>query len=144
MVSRNYFYLVLIIFIFLISFITVSVLEPTNSIQINYGLIIIFLGILPILINFFDKKESNLIPLMPLSGLFYLIAFGAPTFSSKIYYYNGVDENMVIEALQITVLGLIFLYIGFYLFRNFYSKGTSFIFLNDVPIGTEMIVKESN
>jgi len=138
MVSKNYFYVVLIIFIFLISFISVLVLEPTNSIHIYYGLIIIFLGIIPVLINFVDKKESNLIPLMPLSGLFYSVAFGLPTFSSKIDYFDGVDEIVLIEALKLTVLGLIFLNIGFYLFRNFYSKGTSFIFLNDVPIGRQI------
>ena len=138
MVSKNYFYVVLIIFIFLISFISVLVLEPTNSIHIYYGLIIIFLGIIPVLINFVDKKESYLIPLMPLSGLFYSVAFGLPTFSSKIDYFDGVDEIVLIEALKLTVLGLIFLNIGFYLFRNFYSKGTSFIFLNDVPIGRQI------
>ncbi len=117
---------------------TVLVLEPINQTQVIYGLIIIFLGILPSLINFVDKKESDLIPLMPLSGLFYSIAFGFPTFSSKVYYYNGVDEINVIEALQTTVFGLIFLNIGFYAFRNFYSKGTSFQFLNNVPIGRQI------
>jgi hypothetical protein len=101
--------------------------------QVGYALLIISLGILPSLIILINERESVLIPLMPLTGLFYAISYGVPIFSSKVHY-KGVDTEVITEALGLTVLGLIFLYIGFYAFRRFYSKPSFIQFLKNVSI----------
>ena len=106
-------------------------LGSINQAHLSYGLLIILLGILPSLIMLVDERESVLIPLMPLTGIFYAISYGVPLFSSQVNY-KEVSAEIITEALGLTVLGLLFLYTGFYAFRRFYSKRSSIQFLYNV------------
>ena len=99
--------------------------------QLGYGVLIILLGILPTLIILIDESESVLLPLMPLTGIFYAFSFGVPIFSSQVFH-QGASIDVINETLGLTVFGLLFLYTGFYAFRRFYSKSSRIQFLNNV------------
>jgi hypothetical protein len=129
---RNlYLYSVIPIAFIALSCIAFIALGSINQVQLGLALLIILLGILPSLIILIDERESVLIPLMPLTGLFYAISFGVPMLSSQVSY-KEVNAEVITEALGLTVLGLLFLYMGFYAFRRFYSKPNSMQFLNNV------------
>ena len=70
---------------------------------------------------------------MPLHGLFYALTFGLPVFSSKMDW-SRVNSAVISDALVLTILGLICLYLGYYASRGLYSRSLRPIrFLNDVP-----------
>jgi hypothetical protein len=86
-----------------------------------YGIIIILLGLIPVIINNFNKHEKEIIPLMPLTGFFYIVAYGIPMFflnnSDYIISHSEYEffyKNYLSDAFKLTILGIVFLFIGYY------------------------------
>jgi hypothetical protein len=101
--------------------------------QALYTTLIVILGILPSAIALVDRREAGLIPLMPLHGLFYAFTFGVPVYFSGIEWISASQEALNL-ALILTIVGLICLYFGYYLFQNFFSKLRPLVFLSEVSI----------
>lgn len=91
--------------------------DTITSLQAAYATLIVIMGALPGVVALLDKREAGLIPLMPLHGLFYAITFGLPVFSSKTVWRVG-GRDAITDALVLTILGLLCLYIGYYAFRG--------------------------
>ena len=73
-------------------------------------------------------------PLMQLHGLFYSLIFGLPVFSSKMNW-SRVNSTVITDALVLTIIGLICLYLGYYASSGLYSKTLRPIrFLNQVSL----------
>lgn len=89
--------------------------------QAIYAIIIIILGILPGLFYFLFNREKDLIPLLPLNGIFYSLAFGIPTISDKTDWLGGSEADIT-NALLLTLLGLLSLYSGYYSFRKCFNN----------------------
>lgn len=131
---RSYFFslasLVPIVTLYIFVVIMFKSIDPVHLCLV---LLIILLGILPALMSLIDPKESVLIPLMPLHGIYYAFTYGLPTFLSTILS-GSEDAGPKTKTLLFTVLGLVFLNLGFYVFRGFYSKPSSIQFLRNVSI----------
>jgi hypothetical protein len=87
--------------------------ELISNYQAFLGLSIIALGALPSFIHLINAEESRLIPLVPLHGLFYSIAYGIPIFVEKTNWFNSSTEA-INHSLVLTIVGLVMLYIGYY------------------------------
>lgn len=97
-----------------------------NTLQVMYAIFIIFLGMLPGIVVLINKCEAGLIPLMPLHGIFYAITFGLPILTNQIIRLDSIGDfpgkiqwvsaysSSLSMALGLTILGQIFLYIGYY------------------------------
>lgn len=123
--------------------------DAISNLQAAYATIIVALGLLPAVVTFLSKREGALIPLMPLHGLFYALTFGLPIFFMDVqssqplpefaerigWIENG--EDILSKVLIITIIGQIFLYIGYYVFYLF-SSGLKPINTRDVPIGYQI------
>lgn len=108
--------------------------DTITQAQAGYAALIVVLGTLPGVVSLIDRREAGLLPLMPLHGLFYALTFGLPVFSNKMDW-SRVNSVVITDALVLTVLGLICLYLGYYAFRGLYSRSLRPIrFLNDVPL----------
>jgi hypothetical protein len=106
--------------------------DMISPLQAALAVLIIILGVLPGLVVLRDKREAGLIPLMPLHGLFYVFTFALPVLSNKTAWLTeGEDE--ITNALAVTILGLISLYIGYYSFRKFFT-GLKPVRSRDVPL----------
>lgn len=83
--------------------------------QASLGCLIVLLGTLPSVL-YLKTKYAPPLPLVPLTGLFYAAAFGAPIFYdfSTASVYNPYSEIST-EALLIAASALIAFYIGYYL-----------------------------
>src|SRR3990172_5394353 len=128
--------LVLIVFAFLLLALYVAFIHQDDTItqaQAGYATLIVMLGTLPGVVSLIDRREAGLLPLMPLHGLFYALIFGLPVFCSKMDW-SRVNSAVISDALVLTILGLICLYLGYYASRGLYSRSQRKIrFLNDVP-----------
>lgn len=119
-----------------------------SGLQVTYAVFIIFLGILPSLIALLNRRANELIPLMPMHGIFYALTFGFPVISNKLQlpspqvYFpglnlwgdariaNGTDSLEAITvradalsmALVFTIAGLMCLYLGYYGLDKYYRK----------------------
>ena len=108
--------------------------ETITHAQAGYATLIVMLGTLPSFIGMFSKREAALLPLMQLHGLFYSLIFGLPVFSSKMNW-SRVNSAVITDALVLTILGLICLYLGYYASSGLYSKTLRPIrFLNQVSL----------
>lgn len=94
--------------------------DSITSLQAAYATLIVMLGALPGVVSLLNKREAGLIPLMPLHGIFYAFTFGIPVFSNKTAWLDGSEADIT-EALVLTVLGLLCLYLGYYGFRRFFG-----------------------
>lgn len=128
---------VLIVFAFLLLALYAAFIHQDDTItqaQAGYATLIVMLGALPGVVSLIDRREAGLLPLMPLHGLFYALTFGLPVFSSKMDW-SRVNSAVITDALVLTILGLICLYLGYYASRGLYSRSLRPIrFLNDVPL----------
>ncbi len=128
---------VLVVFAFLLLALYVAFIHQDDTItlaQAGYATLIVMLGALPGVVSLVDRREAGLLPLMPLHGLFYALTFGLPVFSSKMDW-SRVNSAVISDALVLTILGLICLYLGYYASRGLYSRSLRPIrFLNDVPL----------
>lgn len=128
---------VLIVFAYLLLALYAVFIQQDDTItqaQAGYTTLIVMLGTLPGVVSLIDRREAGLLPLMPLHGLFYALTFGLPVFSSKMDW-SRVNSAVITDALVLTILGLICLYLGYYLSRGLYSRSRRPIrFLNDVPL----------
>lgn len=112
-----------------VGYVTVGVLSEYEKLA-NFGLAmtIVLLGAFPSLVLLTSRVESALIPLMPLHGLYYAMSYGVTTLFGDLDSSN----SQIRPALEVTVVGLVFLNIGFYAFRKFYSNVSSFKAFADV------------
>ena len=128
---------VLIVFAFLLLALYAAFIHQDDTItqaQAGYATLIVMLGALPGVVSLIDRREAGLLPLMPLHGLFYVLTFGLPVFSSKMDW-SRVNSAVITDTLVLTILGLICLYLGYYASRGLYSRSLRPIrFLNDVPL----------
>jgi hypothetical protein len=102
--------------------------ELLTRTQAAYATGIVLLGALPLLVRAANKREATLMPLMPLSGLFYASTFGVPTLSAKTLWY-GSDEASITQALLLTNIGLVCLYVGYYSSRRLHAAPKPLHFL---------------
>jgi hypothetical protein len=108
--------------------------ETITQAQAVYVTLIVMLGALPSLVSMISRREAGLLPLIQLHGLFYSIIFGLPVFSSKMNW-SRVNSAVITDALVLTILGLISLYLGYYASRGLYSRTLRPIqFLNNVTL----------
>jgi hypothetical protein len=87
--------------------------EAITTLQAALGLTIIIMGALPSVVHYYYKFEQELIPLLPLHGIFYITAFGIPIFLVRTDW-RDVSVATLDYALFLTLLGLIVLYCGYY------------------------------
>jgi hypothetical protein len=139
---------ILIAFAFYVIFIRQY--ETMTTLQASYATLVVFLGILPGLIVLLNKQEAELIPLMPMHGLFYALTFGLPVISNKIQMlspepnFPGFDrwvdarDDALTTALVLTIIGQICLYLGYYGFGKLYRKLKP-IRVRDIPIQQQII-----
>lgn len=109
--------------------------DTITSLQAAYAMLIVMLGVLPGVVVLLVKREADLIPLMPLHGLFYAITFGLPVFSAKTLWLGG--EDAITAPLVLTILGLTCLYLGYYAFRGLYS-GLKPIRSRNIPVNQQI------
>jgi len=108
--------------------------ETITQLQAFYATLIVMLGALPSVVCLISRRESGLLPLMPLHGLFYALIFGLPVFSSKMDW-SRVTSHVITDTLILTILGLMCLYTGYYGSRSLYSSSQRPIqFLSDVTL----------
>lgn len=91
--------------------------ETLTALQVAYAVLIILLGMLPATVTVLNKREANLIPLMPLHGIFYAFTFGFSALSNNTDWL-AVDGDVISNALGLTVVGLVCLYFGYYATRG--------------------------
>ncbi len=113
--------------------------DNITTIQACYGVLIVLLGTIPAIIAYFGRSNVDLLPLMPLHGLFYAVAFGLPVFSNKTVWL-AKDEDAINNALVLTILGLLCLYLGYYAFRSIFGRLRSITFLRGIPIPLQVRV----
>jgi hypothetical protein len=127
----------LIVFAYVLLALYAVFIQQDDSItlaQAGYTTLIIMLGTLPGVFSLIDRREAGLLPLMPLHGLFYALAFGLPVFSGKTDW-SRVNSAVITDALVLTILGLVCLYLGYYVSRGLYSRSLQPTrFLNGVPL----------
>src|SRR3990167_8982285 len=128
---------VLILFAYLLFALYAAFIQQDDTItqaQAGYATLIVMLGALPGVVSLIDRREAGLLPLMPLHGFFYALTYGLPVFSSNMDW-SRVNSAVISDALVLTILGLICLYLGYYASRGLYSRSLRPIrFLNDVPL----------
>lgn len=86
-----------------------------------YGIIIIIICFIPIIISKLSTHEGSLIPIMPLTGVYYLASFGIPLYlldkkdyiNSTFLQYKIISNDINITLIYI-IYGIISLYLGFY------------------------------
>lgn len=106
--------------------------DSITSLQAAYATLIVMLGALPGVVSLLNKREAGLIPLMPLHGIFYALTFGIPVFSNKTAWLAGSEVDIT-DALVLTILGLLCLYLGYYGFSRFFG-GLKPIRSRNVPL----------
>lgn len=123
--------------------------DTVSSLQAAYAVFVIVLGLLPGVVALLNKREAELIPLLPLHGLFYALTFGLTVFSSKTQSVQPLPEfvarkgwipvgdDVLTEALVLTIFGQICLYLGYYSFRSLYGKLKP-IRLRNVPLHQQL------
>lgn len=89
--------------------------------QALLGLLTIVLGLFPALIACGIEEERRLIPLMPLHGIFYAVAYGVPVFSAETFW-RSVPEETVTKAIFLTCAGVAVMYLGYYGSRRFMQR----------------------
>jgi len=124
--------------------------ETITTLQAALGTLVVFLGILPGLIVLLNQREAELIPLMPLHGLFYALTFGLPVISNKLAVFSPVQDfpgkilwneainNSLTSALMLTIIGQFCLYLGYYGFGKLYIKLKP-IRVRDITIQQQLI-----
>jgi len=132
--------------------------ETITTLQAAFGTLVVFLGILPGLIVLLNQREAELIPLMPLHGLFYALTFGLPVMSNKVQVFSplpdfpafmlwmevrddgltSVKDDALTSALMLTIIGQFCLYLGYYGFGKLYRKLKP-IRVRDIPIQQQLI-----
>ena len=147
----RFLYILLCTFLIILAFygIFIRKYDAISNLQAAYATIIVALGLLPAAITLLRKREGELIPLMPLHGMFYALTFGfsvffingytiqpLPEFAERIGWIENEEDNLS-NALVLTILGQIFLYIGYYTFRQFLGDLKP-INTRDVPISRQI------
>jgi hypothetical protein len=108
--------------------------ETITQLQASYATLIVMLGVLPSVVSLISRRESGLLPLMPLHGLFYALIFVLPVFSSKLDW-SRVASHVITDTLILIILGLMCLYTGYYCSRSLYSSSQRPIqFLSNVTL----------
>jgi len=110
--TRKYGYLLVTFLVILVLFLIAGSLTKERSPHATYGLAILLLGCLPGII-YFQKKDQESIPLLPLHGLFYSFTFGFPVFSDLIDW-RGLPGSSIDYALELVITGLVLLYVSYY------------------------------
>ena len=114
--------------------------ETITQVQAGYATLIVMLGAFPSLVSMISRREAGLLPLIQLHGLFYSIIFGLPVFSSKMNW-SRVNSAVITDALVLTILGLICLYLGYYASSGLYSKTLRpIMFLNKVSLARKISI----
>jgi len=127
----SYFFIAVVSAFLALYFAVVVDYDTITTAQSSFGTLIVILGMLPSAIVLKSRREADLIPLLPLHGLFYLITFGLPVFSSNTRWMTSGQESLNV-ALILIIAGLVCLYIGYYLFSGSFAKLRPFIFLFNV------------
>lgn len=109
-----------------------------TSVQAGYAALIILLGALPGVVFLLNKREAELIPIMPLHGIFYASTFGLPVLSNKTAWLAG-GEGDITNGLLLTISGLACLNLGYYAFRKFYS-GLKPVRCRNIPLRQQILV----
>jgi len=124
--------------------------ETITTLQAAFGTLVVFLGILPGLIVLLNQREAELIPLMPLHGLFYALTFGLPVMFSNVksfspvadfpgkMLWNEVGSDSLTSAIILTFIGQFCLYLGYYGFGKLYRELKP-IRVRDIPIQQQLI-----
>jgi hypothetical protein len=107
--------------------------QTINAQQAGYTTMIVILGFLPSAVALVNRRESGLMPLMPLHGLFYAFTFGVPVFFTRTEWITDSQDDLN-AALTLTIIGLGCLYFGYYLFLEFFSKLRPLVFLPEISI----------
>ena len=92
-----------------------------SALQMLLALCILILGVLPIFVANFNRRERLLIPLMPLHGIFYAVGFSSPVFFTSLNWFSA-SQDSVIKALMLTMFGLMMMLCGYYGFWKIASK----------------------
>lgn len=100
---------------------------------------IILLSALPLIVSLSNKKESLLIPLMSLHGIYYAFTYGFPVLIDLLLGAHPTNDNDT-RTLCTVVLGLVFLNVGFYIFRGIYSKPRSIQFLTGISVKRQIVI----
>lgn len=111
--------------------------DTLTQAQAGYAALIVILGVLPGVVSLLDRREAGLVVLMPLHGLFYSLSFGLPALSDKTFWRVS-ESGPITDALVLTVLGLICLYLGYYASREFGSRLRPINFLGHVPLNRQI------
>ena len=91
------------------------------ALQMLLALCVLILGVLPIFVAKFNRRERLLIPLMPLHGIFYAVGFSLPVFFTGLNWFSA-SQDSVIKALMLTMFGLMMMLCGYYGFWKITSK----------------------
>ena len=110
--------------------------EIFTKLQVVYAICIVFLGMLPGLVMLINKREAELVPLMPLHGIFYAFTFGLPIIFNRVTFPEPIlavnlsyklhwetsQSYYISMALALTIIGQLCLYIGYYYFGKIFDK----------------------
>jgi len=106
-----------------------SVYELLSRVQVFYAVCIVCIGLFPGIYAIGNRHENELIPLMPLNGLFYSFAFGLPVLSPDTRWIVS-SEEAISSALLVTILGMVCLLAGYYVIRPSSSRSRKSHFQN--------------
>lgn len=114
--------------------------ETLNNEHLIYIVLIIVIGLFPTAIFLLVRAESDLIPLMPLHGMFYIFSLGIVALSDKMKWII-YDPIIIKDGLILAVLGLVFLNLGYYLsLRIISNRRRSIRFLDDLSVKRQMLI----
>lgn len=146
--NKSYVFIGIVITILIVYLFFFRQYVNVSRLQVMYAVFIIFLGALPGLVTLSNKEHFQLIPLMPMHGIFYALTFGFPVISNKTQLPSPQQEfpgqslwgdaritnspfsleSSIIRAdalsmsLVLTIAGLICLYLGYYGFEKYYKN----------------------
>jgi hypothetical protein len=143
----RYVYLGIAAFFFAFYVIFIRQYEIFTKLQVVYATCIVFLGMLPGLVMLINKREAELIPLMPMHGIFYAFTFGLPIIFNRVILPEPIlSENLsqkfnwemnksyyISMALAFTIIGQLCLYIGYYGFGKIFGNCKPIRFRNIPP-----------
>lgn len=92
-----------------------------NEDAVLLAVALVVISLVPTFVYLNSMSGFKDIPLMPMHGIFYAMSFGLPALSNKTYWYFSFDLN-VSYALKLTILGLVCLYVGYYLLGIFFKR----------------------
>lgn len=100
---------------------------------------VILLSAIPLIVSLSSKKESLLIPLMSLHGVYYAFTYGFPVLADLLLGALPPNDNDT-RVLFTVIIGLVFMNIGFYIFRGLYSKPRAIQFLTGISVKRQIVI----